>query len=100
LSKVGAGGGGAAIVKRFLMSSETLYGQTGMLLPFDVRSFSGDLDLSDVDSGRYYLTSAVKWTDGSPTGAQKQIVIEVTEQGGRKTARMVEAGESTQVIQL
>jgi hypothetical protein len=100
LSKVGAGGGGAAIVKRFLMSSETLYGQTGMLLPFDVRSFSGDLDLSDVDPGRYYLTAAVKWTGGSATGAQKQIVIEVTEQGGRKTACMVEAGESTQVIQL
>ncbi len=38
LSKVGAGGGGAAIVKRFLMSSERCTDRPGMLLPFDVRS--------------------------------------------------------------
>ena len=47
LSIMGAGGGGAAVVRRFLMSSEQ-YGQRGTLLPFDVRSFSGVLDLSDI----------------------------------------------------
>lgn len=101
LSIVGAGGGGAAVAKRFLMSSEQ-YGQRGALLPFDVRSFSGVLDLSDVAPGPYYLTSILSYPGAPTIGVQRQIIIEVTEQGGRKSARMVGTSDSAapQVIQL
>jgi hypothetical protein len=100
LSIVGAGGGGAAVVKRFLMSSEQ-FGQRGVLLPFDVRSFSGVLDLSDVAPGAYYLTSILNFPGGPADGVQRQINIEVSEQGGRKTARMVGTSDrAPQVIKL
>ncbi|MCX5646014.1 MAG: hypothetical protein NTZ17_15245 [Phycisphaerae bacterium] len=100
LSIVGAGGGGAAVAKRFLMSSEQ-FGQRGAMLPFDVRSFSGVLDLSDVAPGPYYMTSILNYPGGPAEGLQRQIIIEVTEQGGRKYARMVGASDSApQVIKL
>jgi hypothetical protein len=101
LSIVGGGGGGAAVVKRLLLSSEQ-YGQRGALIPFDVRSFSGVLDLSDVPANTYYLTSILSYAGGPPDGVQRQIVIEVSEQGGRKSARMVGASDSAppQVIKL
>jgi hypothetical protein len=102
LSKVGAGGGGAAIVKWFQMSSEA-YGQTGLLIPFESRSFSGALDVSNVEPGAYFVTSILKYAGGPADGIQKQITIEVNEQGGRKYARMVDLGNKTggpQVIKL
>lgn len=101
LSIVGAGGGGAAVARRFLMSSEQ-FGQRGALLPFDVRSFSGVLDLSDIAPGPYYLTSILSYPDGPADGIQRQIIVEVTEQGGRKYARMVGTSDSAppQVIKL
>jgi hypothetical protein len=101
LSIVGAGGGGPAVIKRFLLSSEQ-YGQRGAMLPFDVRSFSGVLDLSDVEPRAYYLTSILSYPGGPADGIQRQITIEVTEQGGRKSARMVGTSDSAppQVIKL
>ena len=101
LSIVGGGGGGAAVVRRFLMSSEQ-FGQRGALLPFDVRSFSGVLDLSDIAPNTYYLTSILSYPGGPADGIQRQIIIEVTEQGGRKSARMAGTSDSAppQVIKL
>jgi hypothetical protein len=100
LSIVGGGGGGAAVAKRFLMSSEQ-FGQRGAMLPFDVRSFSGVLDLSNVAPGAYYMTSILNYPGGPADGIQRQIIIEVTEQGGRKYARMVGTSDSApQVIKL
>jgi hypothetical protein len=84
------GVGGVATFKRFLMSSESL-GQKGILLPFQARSFSGVLDLSDVPEGAYFLTSIVRFPGGPAGGVQKQVGLQVTEQGGRKYARMMEA---------
>ena len=83
------------------MSSEQ-YGQRGALLPFDVRSFSGVLDLSDVAPSAYYLTSILSYPGGPADGIQRQIIIEVTEQGGRKSARMMGTSDSAppQVIKL
>jgi hypothetical protein len=101
LSLVGGGGGAASILKRFLMSSEA-YGQTGLLLPVDSRTFSGVLDLSEVPEGDYYVTSVLRYP-GCPVaeGLQQQIVIHVSEQGGRKYARMIGAAPGgRQVIKV
>ncbi len=87
LSVVGGGATGAAIYKRFLMTCEAV-GQTGILLPFESRSFSGVLDVSDVPVNEYYVTAVLKWPGGPSEGVQDQRVISVTEQGGRKVARM------------
>jgi hypothetical protein len=86
------GVGGVTTYKRFLMSSET-FGQKGVLLPFQARSFSGVLDLSDVPPGAYYVTSILKWPGGNTDGLQDQRTILVTEQGGRKYARMTETAQ-------
>ena len=87
LSVVGGGGTGAAIYKRFLMTCEAV-GQTGILLPFESRSFSGVLDVSDVPVNEYYVNAVLKWPGGPADGIQEYRVISVTEQGGRKVARM------------
>jgi len=83
---------GVTTFKRFLMSSET-FGQKGVLLPFQARSFSGVLDLSDVPVGTYYVTSILKWPGGTADGIQEQRTVQVWEQGGRKYARMGETQE-------
>ena len=49
------------------------------------------LDLSDVPQGAYFLTSIVRFAGGPAEGVQKQVGLQVTEQGGRKYARMMEA---------
>ncbi len=87
-----AGVGGVTTYKRFLMSSET-FGQKGLLLPFQARSFSGVLDLADVPPGTYFLTSILRWPGSEKIhadGLQEQRTILVNEQGGRKYARMTE----------
>lgn len=101
LSIVGAGGGGAAIFKRFLMTSEAL-GQTGILLPIEVRTFAGTLDLTDVPPQDYYVTAILQYPGAPAGGVQRQIAIQVSEQGGRKYALMKEVTGTTgpQVIKL
>lgn len=88
-----AGVGGVTTFKRFLLSSEA-HGQKGILFPFEARSFSGVLDLSDVPANTtYYLTSVLRWPGGPADGLQEQRAIVVSEQGGRKFARMTEASQ-------
>jgi len=91
LSVVGGGGTGAAVYKQFQMTCETV-GQTGILLPFESRSWSGVLDVSDVPVNDYYVTAILKWPGGPTDGLQQQLVVRVSEQGGRKVARMTTTG--------
>jgi hypothetical protein len=90
LSVVGGGGTGAAVYKRFQMTCEAV-GQTGILLPFESRSFSGVLDVSDVPANDYYVTAVLRWPGSTADGVQEQRAIRVAEQGGRKVARMLTA---------
>ena len=100
LNLIGAGGGGASILTRFLMTSEA-FGQTGILLPIEARSFSGVLDISNVPAGDYFVTTVLRWPEGPADGVQKQITIHVSDEGGRKVARMVDlAGVAPQLIRL
>jgi hypothetical protein len=99
LSIVGGGGTGAAVYKRFLMTCEAV-GQTGILLPFESRTFSGVLDVSDVPEGTYYVTSVLKWPGSTTDGVQEQRVIRVSPQGGRMVARMTTAGTQPVVITM
>jgi len=99
LSVVGGGGTGAAVYKRFLMTSEAV-GQTGILLPFESRTFSGVLDVSDVPPNDYYVTAVLKWPGSTVDGVQEQRVIRVSEQGGRKVARMLTAGGPPVVMKM
>jgi len=100
LSLVGGGGTGAAIYKRFPMTCEAV-GQMGILLPFESRTFSGVLDVSDVPADQdYYVTAVLKWPGGPADGVQEQRVIKVTEQGGRKVARMGTAAVAPLVIKM
>ncbi len=99
LSIVGGGGLGSAVYKRFQMTSEAV-GQTGILLPFESRTYSGVLDISDVPPGEYYVTSVLKWPGSTADGVQEQRAIRVSEQGGRKVARMTTAGGAPTIIKM
>jgi hypothetical protein len=99
LSIVGGGGLGAAVYKRFQMTCEAA-GQTGILLPFETRTYSGILDISDVPPGDYYVTSVLRWPGSQADGLQEQRVIRISEQGGRKVARMTTGGGPPTIIKM
>jgi hypothetical protein len=99
LSIVGGGGLGSAVHKRFQMTSEAV-GQTGILLPFESRTYSGVLDISDVPAGEYYVTSVLRWPGSTADGVQEQRAIRISEQGGRKVARMTTAGGAPTIIKM
>jgi hypothetical protein len=77
-----AGGG---IYKQFLMSSEA-YGQRGILVPFESRSFTGVLDVSDVLPNIYRLTAVLEFAGAQ---VQHQTVIRVREENGQRIAEPV-----------
>ena len=99
LSVVGGGGTGAAVYKQFQMTCETV-GQTGILLPFESRSYSGVLDVSDLPANDYYVTAVLKWPGGPADGLQQQLVVRISDQGGRKVARMMTPGGPPTVIKI
>jgi hypothetical protein len=99
VSIVGGGGLGSAVYKRFQMTCEAV-GQKGILLPFETRTYSGVLDISDVPPGEYYVTSVLRWPGGPADGVQEQRAIRISEQGGRKVARMTTAGGAPTVIKM
>ncbi|MCL5282021.1 MAG: hypothetical protein M1376_19175 [Planctomycetes bacterium] len=99
VSIVGGGGLGSAVYKRFQMTSEAV-GQTGILLPFETRTYSGILDISDVPPGEYYVTSVLRWPGSAADGLQQQVAVRISEQGGRKVARMTTAGGAPTVIKM
>jgi len=70
------------------MDSE-VYGQTGVLLPMDVRNYSGTLDLADVPAGTYRLTAELRY--GNNARVQDQRPIEVVEEGGQKVIRVLDS---------
>jgi hypothetical protein len=101
-------GAGGVAYKKFLMNSEAV-GQTGIFLPFETRTFSGTLDLSDIPAGFYRLTAVMEYRGrDAQTGEnpQTQTVVEVTELAtGHKTmrpARLDQAPDGGQrtIIQL
>lgn len=81
-------GAGGVAYKKFLMNSEA-NGQTGIFLPFETRTFSGTLDLSDIPEGYYRLTAILEYPGRNAQAGenpQNQKVVKVTEQAsGHKT---------------
>ncbi len=69
------------IRKRVDLSSD-IYEQSGNLLPCEVRTFSGVLDMSDVSVGEYRLTAIMEYGAGGST--QQQMALQVSEVGGQK----------------
>ena len=86
-------GPGEAKYEQFLMTSEA-YGQTGIFLPFETRTFSGVLDVSNIDAGVYRLTAYLEFpgrddqNEAATLNAQNQWIIEIYEQGGQKVAKI------------
>jgi hypothetical protein len=77
---------GGTARQRFTMDSEVLsrdgFARTGNMLPFESRSFTGVLDLSDVSPGVYRLTAILEHDKGGPS-VQAQKVLRVSNVGGR-----------------
>jgi hypothetical protein len=87
--------------QQFLMTSEASR-QTGIFLPFETRTFSGVLDVSDIPLGTYYLTSVLEYTGRnaqsqiSAENQQNQMLIDVYEQDGQKAAKFAEWNKAPQ----
>ncbi|HON93960.1 MAG TPA: hypothetical protein PK373_07355 [Sedimentisphaerales bacterium] len=81
--------------QQFLMTSEASR-QTGIFLPFETRTFSGVLDVSNMPLGFYRLTAVLEYTGRnssgqiSPENQQNQMLIEIYEQDGQKAAKFAE----------
>jgi len=81
--------------QQFLMSSEASR-QTGIFLPFETRTFSGVLDVSDIPVGLYRLTCVMEYVGRNAQGQiteatpQNQMLIEVVEQDGQKSTKFAE----------
>jgi hypothetical protein len=88
-------GPGDVIYKQFLMDSEAA-GQNGILLPFESRTYTGVLDVSDLPDGVYRLTAALQYVGRNAQGqqvvenSQNQVLIEVLEENGQRIAKYAE----------
>ncbi len=76
-------------VARFTLRSEG-YDQTSMLMPLDVRNFTGILDVSSLDIGTYRLTAVMAYGKARGDNFQDQIGIDVIEQGGGKVVQVTD----------
>lgn len=85
--------------KRLELSSER-YDQTGNMLPFEYRMFSGVLNASSLTPGTYRL--AAQLDDDKGGSKQHQIAFEVKEENGAKVLQQVglAAGEGETVIRF
>jgi hypothetical protein len=72
---------------RFDMSSEVI-GQTGHMLPMEVRSFTGVMDIADVAAGIYRLTVILEHDKGSAVQSQK--AIRIVDENGSKTVEVLD----------
>jgi hypothetical protein len=75
---------------RFSLDSEVAYGRPTMLLPLEVRNFSGVLDISSIPAGTYRLTAILEYDKGG--SVQDQIALDIVEQGGNKQVQMIDIG--------
>ena len=89
-------GPGARNVPRL---STYLSGDPRPMLPFETRTFSGDLDFSDVPAGSYILTGRLEYGSGEPARARRLIDISI--QGERRIVQtrgtQLELGEAVEV---
>ena len=67
--------------------STYLAGDPSPMLPFEDRTFVGDLDFSTVPAGRYYLTGRLEYAPGQI--ARPTRVIDVSIQGDRRIVQTV-----------
>ncbi|UCD52166.1 MAG: hypothetical protein JSW27_05915, partial [Phycisphaerales bacterium] len=72
---------------RFDMSSEVI-GQTGHMLPMEVRSFTGVMDIANVAAGIYRLTVILEHDKGSAVQSQK--AIRIRDENGAKTVEVLD----------
>ena len=74
--------------------------KSDLMLPLEVRDFSGIIDFSDVSAGTYLLAAALEYAPGEI--ATKQIGIRVVPQGQRRIIEVVkleeELGEKIKVL--
>jgi len=74
---------------RFIMTSEAL-GRSAILLPLEVRNFSGVLDISSISPGTYRLTTVLDYDKGG--SIQDQLALDIVEQGGTKQVQVIDIG--------
>lgn len=68
-------------------ASTFLGGNPNLMLPFETREFTGEMDLSYVPADRYTLAAAMEYAPGK--WADKQMAIRVSKEGERRILQVV-----------
>ena len=76
------------VIRKFNLSNDIL-SQSGLMLPLEMRSFTGVMDVSGVPTGNYRLTAVLIHDKGGDT-VLKQIGLEVTATANGRAVRSVE----------
>jgi hypothetical protein len=66
-----------------------LSGEEGMMLPLEIRDFSGEMDFEKVEPGAYALKAVLEC--GAGQGAAEQLPIRVSLENGQKIVTILEA---------
>jgi hypothetical protein len=77
-------------IKKINLSNDILT-QSGLMLPLEMRSFTGVMDVSGVAPGNYRLTAVLQPDKGNMV--QKQIGLEVTATANGKVVKTTEIGQ-------
>jgi hypothetical protein len=91
LSLVSTGANNGELIKKFNLSNDVL-SQSGLMLPLEMRSFTGVMDVSGIAPGTYRLTAILVHDKGKDT-VQKQVGLEVTATANGKAIRATEIGQ-------
>jgi hypothetical protein len=67
-------------------ASTFMSGNPNLMLPFDTRDYSGELDLSYVPADRYALAAAIEYAPGQ--WASKQMAVQVSIEGERRIVQI------------
>ena len=71
------------------VTEAVLSGEAGLMLPLEVRNFSGIIDLAGLEPGAYALKAVLEYAPGR--GAARQIPIRVSVEEGQKVVTIIEA---------
>ena len=70
--------------------------KSGVMLPLEVRDFSGALDFASVIPGLYRLTAVLEYGPNPNQRVDKQIAIRVSVEGGKKLVEVIQTEEELQ----
>ena len=70
--------------------------KSGVMLPLEVRDFSGAIDFANVPPGTYRLTAILEYGPNPGQKVDKQIAIRISIEGDRRLVEVIQTEEELQ----